>query len=216
MFILVTLISLTALVLALAFHRYRKLRLESGYLDWLWKQTSRFFKSLFSRRPYDLLRRLDLRRHPAGEKWVLLCFVASFVFLALSGFGYAFFSRRGIHGYPLLFHVFAGGLYAVSLCLVVILRAKRFAFNPGFLSPEIDFSRVRGLSVSSPSVQRVLFWIFVLAGFLLIVSALGSMLPLLYFDGQKAAVEVHRYSALGSVLVAAVFSYLILVDQRSS
>ena len=216
MFTIVTLISLIALVLALAFHRHRRMREQSAYFDWLWKHISRLIKDPFSGQNYVRIKELNLWRFSATEKWLLLCFIGSFAFLALSGFGYAFFSRHGLHGYPLLLHVFVGGLYAVSLCLVVILRAKRFEFNPESLSPEIDFSRLGDLTLSSSAIQKMLFWTFVLGGFLLILSALGSMVPLLHYEGQKTTVEVHRYSALGSLLVAVYFSYLIVVDQKSS
>jgi len=215
MFTIVTLLSLIALFLALAFHRHRQIGEQSAYFDWLRKHISRFFKDPFSGQKYVRIKELSLWRYPATEKWLLLSFIGSFAFLVLSGFGYAFFSHYGLHGYPLLLHVFAGGVYAVSLCLVVILRAKRFSFEPEILSPEIDFSRLGDLSLSSSAIQKILFWTFVLGGFLLILSALSPMVPLLHYEAQKAMVEVHRYSALGSLLIAVYFSYLIVVDQKS-
>ncbi len=215
MLTVVTLASLIALVLACAFHRHRQIREQSAYLDWLWKHIVRFFKDPFSGRRYVRIKALNLWRFSAAERWLLFCFIGSFAFLVLSGFGYAFFGRHGLHGYPLLLHVFAGGLYAVSLCLVVILRAKRFSLEPEILSPEIDFSRLRDLSLASSAVQKILFWAFVLGGFLLILSALSPMVPLLHYEAQKTMVEVHRYSSLGSLLIAVYFSYLIVVDQKS-
>jgi hypothetical protein len=216
MFTIVTLILFIALVLALAFHRHRQIREQSAYFDWLRKHISRFFKDPFLGQKYVRIKELSLWRYPVTEKWLLLCFVGSFASLVLSGFGYAFFSRHGLHGYPLLLHVFAGGVYAVSLCLVVISRAKRFSLEPRILSPEIDFSRIGDLSLSSSPIQKILFWTFVFGGFLLILSALSPMVPLLYFEGQKTMAEVHRYSALGSLLIAVYFSYLIVVDQKGS
>ena len=42
-------------------------------------------------------------------------------------------------------------------------------------------------------------------GFVLIVTALGSMLPVFTFDTQRALIVFHRYAALGIVLGAIVF-----------
>jgi hypothetical protein len=54
------------------------------------------------------------------------------------------------------------------------------------------------------------FWLFAAAGFLLTLTALLPMLPLLRTAGQKLLFELHRYSALVSAVAAIVFCGLEL------
>jgi hypothetical protein len=213
-FIIITLLTVIALILGLSFHRFKVTRNEGSFFGFLRQKTARFFKGIFPRRWRELVKIPLLRRFPAAEKWLWISFITSFAYLVMSGFGYAFFSRRGLHGYPLLLHVFAGGLYAVSLALIVMLRANKFIIEVEPLSFDRDPSRLRNPFFSAVTIQKILFWLFVFCGLVLIISALSSMLTLLYFSGQKSIFEVHRYSALVSLLIAIVFSYFLLVDQN--
>jgi cytochrome b subunit of formate dehydrogenase len=59
-------------------------------------------------------------------------------------------------------------------------------------------------------VTRLLFWVFAGSGLLLIVTALLMMLPWLAQPGHVRILDLHRYSALISVLSASAFAVLNL------
>ena len=97
-----------------------------------------------------------------------------------------------------MLHVCAGGVFAVSLALALVLRARSYVFSPEEEKTEKNSSSTR---------RRIYFWLFIVAGFLLIVTALVMMLPIFSLKVQIDLFEVHRYSALIAVLAAAAFLY---------
>jgi hypothetical protein len=66
------------------------------------------------------------------------------------------------------------------------------------------------MGITPARVKLWTFWLFVLAGFLLTLSALLPMLPLLRTPGQRFMFEFHRYGAIASALAAMVFAGLEL------
>ena len=117
-------------------------------------------------------------------------------------------------GIPLLLHVMAGGLFAVGLAAVLLLRAG--AYGPDAESPAGDFCVACPVlkSVPRPYLVAGLFWILTAAGFVLVVTALLSMLPILHFGAQLPLLETHRYAALAALLAAIVFFDLDILPRR--
>ena len=156
-------------------------------------------------------------RLPFLEKWLLLVLYGTFLYLAASGFFFAIFVRRGLYGVPLLIHFTAGIIFALCLMLVAMLKARRFAPNPAPLSlPEAadgkaliaDLRERPVLIIRTADVSLALFWVFVLAGLSLAVSALLPMLPWFHYQGQQVLFGWHRWSALVSFLAGVAFADL--------
>ena len=142
---------------------------------------------------------------PPLLKWVFVALSASFIYLALSGFAFAVFSPRGLYGIPLLFHVVAGGVFAVSLAADVIVRAKEYgSIIEVFTSGGRPMGYLLGL-FSRQLRQSVLYWVFVIAGLAVVSTALISMLPYFSFRTQVGLIETHRWSALAAALAAMAF-----------
>lgn len=138
------------------------------------------------------------------EKLVFWAALLSFLYLAGSGLGFALFSPRGLFGLVLLLHLAAGGIFSVCLSLLVILRAKNYlSLEPGQGQRERGNSLLKTTRASL--LKPVLFWGFVLSGFLLGLTVLLSMLPYFSFQTQLDLLVIHRYSGLLSVLLAMLF-----------
>ncbi|MCK4646285.1 MAG: hypothetical protein KAU46_08540 [Candidatus Aminicenantes bacterium] len=226
MFGIITLISLFGLTSALVFHHYRRIQATSNkksagfkitdYISWLasriFRQISGLSKNPLKKRYPKLVQKVFLLRYPAVEKWSIISLSLSFIFLAVSGFIYALFFTQSLHGYLLLFHVILGGIFAICLPLVVVLQAPVFSFwseEAGF-SNKIPGGRKRTGSVTL--IQKILFWLFVISGFLLILTALTSMLPAFSLKDQLVMVDIHRYGALAALLSAIAFAYFTSVE----
>lgn len=138
-------------------------------------------------------------------KWTFIGLALSFAYLALSGFGYAIFSIRGLFGLPLLLHVIAGGIFAISLALIVVFRSREYA-SP-LAGSVLDHSSLGSFLKNFPPslIRSLLFWIFSISGLLLASTALFSMLPYFSFNAQLALIAVHRCSALAALLAAIAF-----------
>lgn len=225
MFTAVSLLLLAAVGLALSLHRFwhgspgaRKnlvaTELGRSYLRWLGGQFRLAVRKDAPRAWLAWVKGLKVWRLPAVEKWVFLVFYASFLYLAASGLVFAFFVPRGLYGIPLLLHVIVGGVFAVCLTLILLVKGKDYLLSPRRFSLELEAFDPRSWSISVAMLQRTLFWLFAAAGFFLIVTALLSMLPWLSTPGQRLVFNIHRWSGLASVLAALPFADLALFNAR--
>ncbi len=218
-FTIITVLGLAGAFLGLAFHRFWTTREEAGatilyaelvkkYAAWLILRTLQSARKASPKAWWDYVRVLPFWRFPNLEKWLFVCFYGSFVYLAASGFFFAIFIPRGLYGYPLVGHVMAGGLFAACLTLIIIFKARNFISIPKPLTLRPALLDPRKMGITAVRVRLAAFWLFVLAGFLLTLSALLPMLPFLRTAGQKFMFEFHRYSALASLVAAMIFAGL--------
>ncbi len=219
LFTIVTLLSVAGTVLGLAFHRFWTTREEARssliyaeiarrFFAWFALRTIQMSRKASSAAGWSYVKNLPLWRAPVLEKWLYLGFTGSFLYLAASGFFFAVFIPRGLFGFPLVGHVMAGGLFAVSLVLLVLFKGRNFIAVPGPVSLSLALLDPRRMGITAGRVKLWAFWLFVVAGFLLTASALLPMLPLLRTPGQRFMFEFHRYSALVSALTGLVFAGL--------
>ena len=223
MFTIIVFLSVIGVVAGLAFHRFRTTREEARttilYTE-LFKKCAAWFalRTLQSARKaspkawWEYIKALPLWRLPVLEKWLFVGFYGSFVYLAASGFFFAIFIPRGLYGFPLVGHVSAGGLFAACLAVIVILKGRNFISVPKPVSLSPALFDPRKMGITAARVKLAAFWLFVLAGFLLALTALLPMMPLLRTAGQKFMFGCHRYSALASLLAAMVFAGLELFE----
>ena len=223
LFTTITALALAGAFLGLAFHRFKRTRAEARTTI-LYAEILKIFAAWLSVRAVESLRKaspkawwkylkaLPLWRLPVLEKWLLIGLYGSFACLVASGFFFAVFVRRGLYGYPLVGHVMAGGLFAVSLTVIVIFKGRDFISVPKPVNLSMPLFDPRLMGITAARIKVAAFWMFVLAGFLLTLAAFLPMLPLLRTAGQKFMFEAHRYSALASVLAATVFAGLELFE----
>ncbi len=219
---------IVALGLRLTFGRYlnhlkedqKKVSAEAlqGYFNWLggWGKSylklSRWDKSL------DYFISWGQKSYRGWTVWIFYALALSYLYLSLSGLFFAWFISRGLFGFPLLLHVACGGLFAVSLMAVLFLRARVYLPLSGGKSPKEMSGEGGGfyclaLNRYLPRIyfQAASFWLFVLAGFFLILSTLGSMLPYFNFPAQILFFNLHRWSAVVSILAAMLALDVIIV-----
>jgi len=226
LFILLTILVLGGTFLGLAFHRFRTTREEARssllyavilkkFLAWLALRTVQTARRVSPTAMLTDLKALSMWKKPGLEKGLYISLYASFLYLGASGFFFALFVPRGLYGFPLVGHVMAGGLFAVSLAVLVLFKGRDFISmpKPALLSPALLDPRRMGITAARIKVAA--FWLFAAAGFLLTVTALLPMLPLLRTPGQRLLFELHRYSALLSAAAAMVFSGLELFERDS-
>jgi hypothetical protein len=223
LFTLVTILVLGGTVLGLAAHRFWTTR-EEARSTILYAEIAKRFSAWFALRAVQMsrkispeacwagLRGLPLWRQPVIEKWLSIALYGSFLYLAASGFFFAVFVPRGLFGYPLVAHVMAGGLFAVCLTVIVLFKGRNFIAVPKPASLSLDLIDPRKMGITPARVKVWAFWLFAAAGFLLTVSAVLPMLPLLRTPGQKVLFELHRYSAVFSTLAAMIFAGLELFE----
>lgn len=224
LFTTVAILAVGGTLLGLAFHRFRTTRPEARssllyveilkkYLAWLALRTVQMSRRASPKAWRAYVEGLPLWRLPVPDKWLHVCFFGSFLYLAASGFFFAVFVPRGIYGYPLIGHVMAGGLFAACLAAVVVFKGRGYISAPRPISLSLTLLDPRKMGITAARVKLAAFWLFVLTGFLLTLTALLPMLPLLRTAGQKLMFDLHRYSALASLLAAVVFAGLELFER---
>ena len=223
LFTIIVFLSAIGVFAGLAFHHFWTTREEARstviyveifkkYLAWLALRTIQSARKVSPKAWWDYVKALSLWRLPDLEKWILIGFYGSFVYLAASGFFFAVFIPRGLYGFPLVGHVMAGGLFAACLAVIVIFKGRNFISVPKPVNLSLALLDPRKMGITAARVKFAAFWLFVLTGFLLALTALLPMLPLLRTAGQKLMFEFHRYGALASVLAAMVFVGLELFE----
>ena len=215
-----------ALNLRLTFGRFlkhlpeseRKISAENfkKYVNWIARWKLSFLRLKTWDRALDYLISWAKKEYLGWTVWVFYGLLLSYTYLALSGFIFAWFVPRGLFGFPLLLHVAAGALFAICLTLILFIKARVYLpekiaeraskESNGFYCPLL------GKSWPRPYFQAVAFWVFVLAGFLLASSTLGSMLPYFNYPAQIFFFHLHRWSALASVLATFLAIDVMIVE----
>jgi len=222
-FTIVALLSAIGVVAGLTFHRFWTTREEARatilyaeifkkYAAWLALRTVQSTRKASPKAWWGYVKAVLLWRLPVLERWLYICFYGSFAYLAASGFFFAIFVPRGLFGYPLVAHVMAGGLFAACLAVIVLFKGRNFISVPEPVNLSLALLDPRKMGITAARVKFAAFWLFVLAGFLLALTALLPMLPLLRTAGHKFMFEFHRYSALVSAVAAAVYVDLELFE----
>jgi hypothetical protein len=225
LFTIATILALAATFLGIAFHRFWTTREEAKstilyaeivkkFFAWLALRAIEMSRKASPKAWWAYVKGLPLWREPVLEKWLFIGFYGSFLYLAASGFFFGIFIPRGLFGYPLVGHVMAGGLFAVCLTIIVLFKGRDFISVPKPASLSLALLDIRKMGISPARVKLWAFWLFAAAGFLLTLSALLPMLPLLRTGGQRFMFEFHRYSALASAVAAMAFVGLELFDRR--
>ena len=205
-FVIVSIFCLFALFFLLTFHRLRHSP-EDRYFPWLQSRISIFVKTSWMEFSKEIYQSWFIQRYPANQRWIYLGLVFSYCYLVASGFIFAFIRVR-LFGLALLLHVVFGGLFALCLCLAVLLRARYYTLN----MEDLAMANLKTRAGKRKIWQIVLFWIFVTSGLVLIVTALFQMLPQFSLRAQLVIFEVHRYAALEILLAGIAFLYFSLVD----
>jgi hypothetical protein len=216
-FIIITVLSVLGLVFWLTNARFAAKPPAPGkkadYLSWLWAGIRGLFKKETFKKGQKVLDNWINSYYPGWTKWIFWAFAASFVYQAASGFLFSVFSPRGMFGIPLLLHVSVGGLFAVSLAMMLILRARAYRLDQEEEAAIQSFARPPLKNISKYMLRKILFWLFAAAGLCLIATALGSMVPFFSFETQQAMIDVHRYGALIALLTASIFLDIAFLPQ---
>jgi hypothetical protein len=205
-FVIVSIFCLLALFFLLSFHRFRNSQ-NNKYFPWLRTRMPIFFTTPWIERSKEIYQSWFIQRYPANQRWIFLGLASSYVYLVLSGFLFVFIRVR-LFGSFLLLHVVLGGLFAVCLCLAVLLRARFYTWN----MEDLVLANLQTKAGKRKIWQIVLFWIFVASGLVLVVTALFQMLPQFSLRAQRGIFEVHRYAALEILLAGIAFLYFSLID----
>jgi hypothetical protein len=223
-FRIITGISVLGMIFMLTLHRFRNTMdasrkgpdksFSATYIPWLFRQIFVFLKTAGVRGWKERYHRWIVLRHARRERWIIICLGISFCFLAASGFLFPVLSSQRLYGFFLLLHVTVGGLFAVCLALATIMRARHYRLDAENISRDKNAQASGGKSNLQISWQTIFFWICVASGLCLIISALTLMLSYITVSSQLDMFEVHRYSALISLLSAMAFAYFSLLDAR--
>jgi len=139
-------------------------------------------------------------------EWLALAGTSiSFLYLALSGFYASIVVQSPLQRYLLLGHVSAGIVFAVSLVALAVLWAESCRFVLGARADSSDSSPIPAVGRSFSAGKRLFFWCFLAAGLTSALTVLLSMTPLFGTAGMDLLADVHRWSALVSVLAAMGF-----------
>jgi len=140
----------------------------------------------------------------------LLCFVV----LVITGFYRPLVLGEAISGYWMVVHATFAPVFAVCLAVLAVMWAHNCRFDKNYL-PWLT-KLLRHETVNLPTAQKyellrkVCFWLIIFLALPLISSVILSMFTFFGTAIQKFLLQLHRYTALVFVLVAIIYTYLII------
>ena len=173
-----------------------------SFLSWIIKRTSHLFISRTWTKTSGLYTAWRSKHYPGPLKWIFFGLTLGFGILVISGFLFSLLGLFRLRGIPLILHMGAGGLFAVTMAAMLWIRAGDYGVDRMILS-----SKKQTYEWHIPFV----FWLFILSGFFLLATALAMMLPLFSNTSIRLSFNIHRYTALVSLLSSV---YLIFLAQR--
>lgn len=213
---LITLLVLLGAAFGLTFARYRGRPDEDkrNFGEWLGESIGIALSSDPLSKTRKILADWTSAHYPVWTKWVFFGLLASFFFQALTGIFFEVFIARGMFGLPIIGHMLGGGLFAASLAAMLLWRGRSYRLDenvPDFFDDHLRFSPK---AMSSSYGRKLIFWAFAAFGFVQVATAVGSMLPVFTFATQETLLALHRLSALGLVVTAALFADRVFVPRR--
>jgi hypothetical protein len=152
--------------------------------------------------------------YPSWTRWIFIAAASSLAFQAAVGLLSEIFSPRGLFGLPLIGHMLGGGVFALSLCALLLWRGRAYRLDesePVVFDGHLRFNR-RGISASYR--RKIVFWTIAAFGLVQVATAVGSMMPVFTFETQKALLGIHRFGALGLVVSAMLFADMTFIPRR--
>lgn len=230
LFTVVSILLLIGLNMRLTFGRFlmklpepeRKISADNfkKYIRWIADWKFSFLKLKTWDQALEYLLAWGRKNYQGWTAWVFYALALCYIYLALSGMFFAWFVKRGLYGFPLLLHVAAGALFAISLTIILFIKARVYLPEKVKLRAVAQENQQKGgfwcplLKKSLPRIylEALAFWVFVVAGFLLATSTLGSMLPYFNYPAQIFFFNLHRWSAVASVLAACLAIDTMIVE----
>jgi len=119
---------------------------------------------------------------PEGVAYAIMLLAAANQ--AVTGFGHKL-GFGELQGWRLLIHLLGAPLFIVGLTAVAVLRARRCRFGRAGSPPA-------GLTLA----QRLMFWVLVVVGLVIMTTMLAAMLPIFGYAEQETLRQMHETAAL--------------------
>jgi len=145
---------------------------------------------------------VEARRMGRWHRLVYAVTALAFGTLAVTAF-WPVLGGESISGWLLMLHVAAGPVFVLGLIGLAVLWAERCRFATRD-APAGRFVTAR----------KVVFWVLVALGCVLMLTTMFSMTQMFGTPGQEFLLDVHRYAALLIVMAGIVHVYLAGVARR--
>jgi hypothetical protein len=142
------------------------------------------------------------------EKLIYLGILASVFGLAFTSF-FTVLQFGTMKGWWLFAHMFGAGALVGLLPLLAIIWAGPSRFGRGPAGSEEQ-------ETYAPKffwMPKLMFWLLLASGSVVILTMLVSMLPIFGTDGLHALLDIHRYAGLMTVVVLLLHFYCVLLQR---
>ena len=151
-------------------------------------------------------------------KLIYLATVFSVGALAVTSF-YAVLSHGAMHGWFLLIHVMAAGMFVGVLMCMAVMWAATSRFGIAKCDKEqtsTDAAKAASDQADQPGerftcLSKVAFWVILVSGIATAGTMLLSMLPLFGTDDMQDLITAHRYAGLLLVIATLLHVYLAIL-----
>jgi len=157
-----------------------------------------------------LVSRRPAQPHSRFNLWEKLVYLGTLVAVAVAGVTsfYSVLRFGGTHGWWLFFHMFGAGALTGVLPLLALTWGGANRFGQTAELPAAAAAQPRFFWI-----PRVMFWLFLVSGFVVMMTMLVSMLPLFGSEGLEVLLDIHRYAGLLAVVTLAIHFYAVILQR---
>lgn len=148
------------------------------------------------------------------RKLLYLLALICFVVLVITGFYRPIVLGEAISGYWMVLHATFAPVFAVCLAALAVMWAHNCRFDKNYLpwlSKLLQHETKNSSGTQKYELSRkVCFWLIISLTLPLILSVVLSMFSFFGTSIQRFLLQMHQYTALVFVLVATIYTYLII------
>lgn len=133
-----------------------------------------------------------------------------FIILAVTGFFSVLILGENLSGFLLIVHVTIAPIFVLTFTLSLLFYAHIQQFNTNDWYYVSQQEQQQNISFNQRIIfwKKVCFWLFTIISLPAILSIIMSMYPLFGTDGQNFLLDLHRFSVLFLLMIAAIFVIL--------
>jgi len=209
---ILAIVSFLAIIGGVSFSLRTRASVWSGFWEWVGQQWDDALSTITNFRNLNFSDTIHVL-----QKLLYIITLLCVIGMILSGFLPVIFAGANLGGFLLVIHATISPIFAVSIALLVLISAHSHRFNDqDWATLNTLFSKDTSRTVSRAQFgQKVCYWLLVVFSIPVITSILFSMYPIFGTEGQENLLQLHRYSTLLFVIIASLYSYLMVIAHRT-
>ena len=135
-----------------------------------------------------------------------------FIILFITGFIPTLFDDHFLTGLPLIIHVTAAPVFALSLAILILFYSFKLKLNQNDFNNLVQGKNL--IKINATTVIKISFWLLTLFSVPLLLSIILILFPILGTEIQEINIMIHRLSATIITIACMLMLYSIILTNK--